>query len=139
MRAGLRLGMAMAAAGLWFAQTPALAQGTPAATSNTTSTPATDSVGPRELQNFNLQGTVSRPAEPAPAPRPRASSVTPAEAAPAAEKPRPGLAGASFTVSIGIAVQDHTAAGFERMYREADAALYLAKSRGKHRFAYFDV
>lgn len=85
MRAGLRLGMAMAAAGLWFAQTPALAQGTPAATSNTTSTPATDSVGPRELQNFNLQGTVSRPAEPAPAPRPRASSVTPAEAAPAAE------------------------------------------------------
>ncbi len=57
----------------------------------------------------------------------------------AAEAPRPDLAGASFTVSIGIAVQDHTAAGFDRMYREADAALYHAKSRGKHRFAYFDV
>ncbi len=57
----------------------------------------------------------------------------------AAEKPRPTLAGASFTVSIGIAVQDHTAAGFDRMYREADAALYHAKSRGKHRFAQFDV
>ncbi len=49
------------------------------------------------------------------------------------------LAGASFSVSIGIAVQDHAAAGFDRMYREADAALYHAKSRGKHRFAYFDI
>ena len=57
----------------------------------------------------------------------------------AAEQPRPALAGASFTVSIGIAVQAHAAAGFDRMYREADAALYHAKSRGKHRFAYFDI
>jgi diguanylate cyclase (GGDEF)-like protein len=53
--------------------------------------------------------------------------------------PRPELAGSSFSVSIGIAVQDHSSAGFERMYREADAALYRAKSGGKHRFTYFEA
>jgi diguanylate cyclase (GGDEF)-like protein len=53
--------------------------------------------------------------------------------------PRDELAGATFSVSIGIAVQDHSSAGFERMYREADAALYRAKSGGKHRFSYFEA
>ena len=40
----------------------------------------------------------------------------------------------SFSVSIGITVQDHAGAGFDRMYREADSALYHAKSAGKQRF-----
>jgi diguanylate cyclase (GGDEF)-like protein len=53
--------------------------------------------------------------------------------------PRDELGGASFSVSIGIAVQDHSSAGFERMYHEADAALYRAKSGGKHRFSYFEA
>ena len=52
--------------------------------------------------------------------------------------PRGDLAGASFSVSIGIAVQDHAGAGFDRMYRDADAALYHAKSAGKRQFALFD-
>jgi diguanylate cyclase (GGDEF)-like protein len=38
------------------------------------------------------------------------------------------------TVSIGISVQAHSSADFDRMYRDADAALYRAKSEGKHRF-----
>ncbi|MEJ0037535.1 MAG: GGDEF domain-containing protein [Gammaproteobacteria bacterium] len=49
------------------------------------------------------------------------------------------LAGSSFSVSIGIAVRDHADADFDRMYREADAALYHAKSGGKHRFSYYEA
>lgn len=41
----------------------------------------------------------------------------------------------NFTVSIGIAVQAHATADFDRMYRDADSALYRAKSQGKHRFS----
>lgn len=52
--------------------------------------------------------------------------------------PRDALSGVTFSVSIGIAVQEHSSAGFDRMYREADAALYHAKSRGKDRFSYYD-
>jgi diguanylate cyclase (GGDEF)-like protein len=52
--------------------------------------------------------------------------------------PRGELASAAFSVSIGIAVQDHAGAGFDRMYRDADAALYHAKSAGKRQFALFD-
>jgi diguanylate cyclase (GGDEF)-like protein len=52
--------------------------------------------------------------------------------------PREQLEGAGFSVSIGIAVQDQTAAGFDRMYREADTALYHAKSSGKHRYSCFE-
>jgi hypothetical protein len=66
MRAGLRLGIHLAAAGLITGPASALAQTTPPATATT---PATDSVGPRDLQNFSLKGTVTRRAEqPAPAP-----------------------------------------------------------------------
>ena len=84
MRAVLRLGVAIAAAGLMLGQAPALAQSAPAATTNT---PAADSVGPRELQNFNLQGTVSRPAETAPASRaPTTREVVEATAAPASRE-----------------------------------------------------
>lgn len=54
----------MAAAGLMLAPLPALAQSAP---DTTTNTPATDAIGPRELQNFSLGGTVTRPADTPPA------------------------------------------------------------------------
>ena len=73
MRAGLRLGFGLVAAALAFAPLPALAQDAGQATTNT---PATDSIGPRELQNFSIDGTVTRPAEPQPAARPPASPAT---------------------------------------------------------------
>jgi hypothetical protein len=66
MRAGLRLGIRLLAAALAFVATPTLAQDASQATTNT---PATDAIGPRELQNFSIQGTVTRPADPQPAAR----------------------------------------------------------------------
>ena len=57
----------------------------------------------------------------------------------AAGSPRAELSGQSFSVSIGIAVREHADADFDRMYREADAALYHAKSGGKHRFSYYEA
>lgn len=44
----------------------------------------------------------------------------------------------ALSVSIGVAVQSQPGADFDRMYRDADAALYHAKSQGKHCFAVFD-
>ncbi len=43
------------------------------------------------------------------------------------------------SVSIGIAIQDHQGANFDRMYRQADDALYQAKSRGKRSFTVYEV
>src|SRR6185369_14360203 len=57
MKAGLRFGIAVFAAGLWLGS-PAHAQD--AAQSNT---PASDAIGPRELQNFSLDGKRTRPAQ----------------------------------------------------------------------------
>lgn len=76
MRAGLRLGFVVFVAGLVLGPLPALAQD--ATQPATTNTPATDAVGPRELQNFNLQGTVTRSADQPAAPRatPPATSRT---------------------------------------------------------------
>ncbi len=89
MRAGLRLGIAIAAAGLVLGGAPLLAQTAPPETN--TETPATDSIGPRELQNFNLQGTITRPAEqpsgPATATQSPSRSTTPVEA-PSPTEPR---------------------------------------------------
>lgn len=48
------------------------------------------------------------------------------------------MAGVSIGVTIGIAVQAHVSADFDRMYREADAALYHAKKQGKQRFTMFE-
>ena len=47
------------------------------------------------------------------------------------------LAGARFSVSIGIAVQDGVHTDFHRMYRDADAALYQAREDGKSRIGVF--
>jgi len=82
MRAGLRFTTILLAFGIAIPASAALAQNTtePA----TTSTPATDAVGPRELQNFSLPGTRTRPADP-PAtipvvnPPPPRTDSTPAE------------------------------------------------------------
>jgi len=38
-------------------------QNTPAASAPTTNAPATDAIGPRELQNFSLPGSTTHPAE----------------------------------------------------------------------------
>ena len=82
MRAGLRLGFGLLAAALAFAATPALAQDTGEATTNS---PASDAIGPPELQNFSLPGTVTRPAEPQP---PARTPSRPATTAPAQEANR---------------------------------------------------
>src|SRR4051812_11625345 len=74
MRAGLRLGSRLLAAALAFAPVAALAQDSGQATTNT---PATDAIGPRELQNFSINGTVTTPAEPQPAARAPAQSASP--------------------------------------------------------------
>ena len=47
------------------------------------------------------------------------------------------LAGARFSVSIGIAVQDGVHTDFHQMYRDADAALYQAREDGKSRIGVF--
>ena len=68
MRAVSRLGLAMVAASLALAPVAATAQ---TAQPSTTPPPATDTIGPRELQNFSLGGTVTRQADtPPPAARP---------------------------------------------------------------------
>lgn len=89
MRAGLREALALAvAAGLGLGAKPALAQTAPQqappATTNTTA--PSDSVGPRDLQNFSLGGTVTRRAEPPPAP---AATTSPRATAPAASAEAP--------------------------------------------------
>ena len=99
MKAVWRLRVTIAAAGLWLGQTPALAQSAPAATTNT---PAPATVGPRELQNFNLQGTVTRPAEAPPLARPRettepAPTVRPRASAEAAGAPSAHATGQPMT------------------------------------------
>lgn len=102
MRAVLRVSVILAAAGLAAWPSLALAQDTNQVTA-TTNAPAaaTNSVGPRDLQNFNLQGTVTRPADqpartapPATARQPRAETApatarTQETAAPARATQRP--------------------------------------------------
>ena len=87
MKAGLRLGWALLAAGLAFSPHAALAQAEPAAETNTP-----EAIGPRELQNFSLDGTVIRRADPPAAQQPNVVPRTrPSEAQatpPAASAPR---------------------------------------------------
>ena len=76
MRAGLRIGIAAAAAALVIGQAPAVAQEAPANN-------AADVVGPRDLENFSLNGTVTRSA-PEPTPEPAATTAPPPRRTPAA-------------------------------------------------------
>lgn len=64
MRSALRFGIAIWAAGLLLAPGSATAQDSPA--TSTANAPAA-TVGPRELQDFSLSGTVTRPADQPPA------------------------------------------------------------------------
>ena len=48
------------------------------------------------------------------------------------------LAGARFSVSIGIAVHDGAHADFAQMYRDADAALHQARDEGRSRIGVFE-
>ena len=48
------------------------------------------------------------------------------------------LAGARFSVSIGIAVHDGAHADFSQMFRDADAALYQGREDGKSRISVFE-
>ena len=63
MRAALRLSVAFLLTGFSLGPAPTLAQNSDASTE----TPAADAVGPRELENFSIQGTVTRQAEQPPA------------------------------------------------------------------------
>jgi diguanylate cyclase (GGDEF)-like protein len=47
------------------------------------------------------------------------------------------LAGARFSVSIGIVVHDGAHTDFDQMYRDADAALYQGREDGKSRIGVF--
>ena len=73
MRAVLRLVGAVLAVGLALTPLAALAQDAATTQAAPSSTPATDAVGPRDLQNFSLNGTVTRSADPV-AVSPRATS-----------------------------------------------------------------
>jgi hypothetical protein len=84
MRAVSRLKELLLAAALMLAPSAALAQ--QAAPPPPADTPATDAIGPRDLQNFSLNGTVTRPADrpavtppatPRPQPRNQAQSAPP--------------------------------------------------------------
>jgi hypothetical protein len=93
MGAVLRLGTAILAAALALAPTAAPAQEADQAAPSAPS--STSTVGPQDLQNFDLQGRVTRPAEepasqppPSPSPKPRAQAPTaPAPAREAATTP----------------------------------------------------
>jgi hypothetical protein len=87
MKAGLRLVFACLAATLAFSPAPMLAQQAQQDTPpTTTNTPATDAVGPRALQNFNLSGRVTRPAD-----QPAATAPAPAPATQAPARPPPAV------------------------------------------------
>jgi diguanylate cyclase (GGDEF)-like protein len=46
-------------------------------------------------------------------------------------------AAVQFTVSVGISVSGTAEGGFDRLYRQADSALYRAKGEGRNRYAIF--
>src|SRR5689334_8999351 len=83
MRAVLRLVVMAFVAGLSLAPVTLHAQDS----QQDTAAPATNSIGPRELQDFNLQGTVTRQAEPAATPPAREAPRPSAEMAPARAAP----------------------------------------------------
>src|SRR6185437_5710863 len=99
MRAKLRFERLLLVGWMVFLATPALAQQnvpevaqtTPQAATTTkqTNTPATDAIGPRELQNFSLPGTVTPPSQGEPATsRPPAATRTQPAVPPPARAPR---------------------------------------------------
>jgi hypothetical protein len=111
MRGGLRLAIAVWTAGLVLGlAAPLAAQSAPPATTNT---PAADAVGPKELQNFSLSGTVTRPADQPPqrtsptadgAPTARRAASAASESPRSAPESRTGqIASPVRTASVGVA------------------------------------
>ncbi len=87
MKAVSRLGYVLLAGALSLAPMTAFAQETPPKSD----TPATDAIGPRELQNFSLNGTVTRAADQPPATQPAPPRRQPrgqAQSDPATAEPR---------------------------------------------------
>ena len=105
MRAVSRLGILLSAgAAFALASATALAQEVPATT--TTNTPAADSVGPKDLQNFTLNGTVThaadQPAAAPPATQKRAPQ-TPTQVARPAIEPSATLTDGAATTPNAVA------------------------------------
>jgi hypothetical protein len=88
MRAILRLKTILLATGIGILAGPALAQQS-AEPPPATNPPASDAVGPRELQNFSLPGTATKPTEQQPATTEPATSSTKTQTQPAAIAPAP--------------------------------------------------
>ena len=85
MRADVRFGILASAVALVLAPAPLLAQDAAPATN----TPDTDTIGPRELQDFTLNGTVTRPAETPPARTTPPPARTPARTATPGQRTAP--------------------------------------------------
>jgi len=83
MRAGWRFGIAAFVAAAIFGSAPALAQNAASPATNTANPPPAETIGPRELRDFSLPGTVTRPAETPPERAPAPSTTAPRTAAPA--------------------------------------------------------
>ncbi len=82
MTGGRRLALAIWAAGFTFGPVPLLAQSTDPSTNTA---PPADTVGPRDLQNFSLSGTVTKQADqPTVRPPVRRDATSPAGSAPPA-------------------------------------------------------
>src|SRR4051812_31307611 len=82
MKAILRVGAVLVAAASLAAPAVALAQAAPTPTPTPAPAPTSNStmpgtIGPSELQNFKLNGTVTRPADQAPVPTPARPQTAP--------------------------------------------------------------
>jgi hypothetical protein len=112
MRAVSRFGKLLLAGALALAPWAALAQEAPPAA--TTNAPAPDTVGPRELQNFSLNGTVTRPAD----------QPATAQPAPQARRPRIEAQSAAAGTESGTptSTESATAAPPPRRTQTASAA-----------------
>jgi hypothetical protein len=108
MRAGKRLAMAVWTAALVLASAPLAAQSTP---DSATNTPPADAIGPRELQNFSLSGTVTRPADQPPQ---RATKSSP-------EAVQPGKTAVSTESAVPAGRQANARAAASTVSRTASA------------------
>ena len=95
------MGLALLAASFALAPAAALAQN---AAETATNTPATDAVGPRELENFSLEGNVTRPVEQQPSSQltiPARPPRSQAQTAPATTEPQPAARAPSTAADSG--------------------------------------